>query len=150
MNLNLPNPIDSNDGPSRNTARRGKIASLPFLVREELNHRLERGDLGESILAWLNDLPEAQWLIRHRWPGQPITQQNLSVWRLGGYQEWLQGHMDRAEIQVLQHDAYGLEDQPEATSLADRLANRLTLQVIHIMCEIDKMLELAGPNGEST
>src|SRR5471030_2634738 len=131
MNLTLPNPIDSNDEPSRNTARRGKIASLSVLVREELNHPLERGDLGESILAWLNDLPEAQLLIRHRWPGQPITQQNLSVWRLGGHQEWLQGRMDRAEIDALQHDAYGLEDQPESTSLADRLANRLTLQLVH-------------------
>ena len=55
--------------------RTGKIARLPREVREELNLRLERPEPGPQILAWLN--------------GEPVTKQNLSHWRQGGFRNWL-------------------------------------------------------------
>ena len=39
------------------TARNGKVARLPKVVREELNRRLEDGQLGRELLCWLNGLP---------------------------------------------------------------------------------------------
>ena len=39
-------------------ARNGKIARLPRDIREELNRRLQDGELGGPLLAWLNALPE--------------------------------------------------------------------------------------------
>jgi len=38
--------------------RLGKIARLPRGIREELNRRLADGEVGRSLLEWLNALPE--------------------------------------------------------------------------------------------
>jgi hypothetical protein len=72
-----------------NTARRGKIASLPVRIREELNQRLLDGQQGPQILPWLTGLPEVLLILDRQWGEEPINVGNLSEWRTGGYQEWL-------------------------------------------------------------
>lgn len=64
-------------------ARNGKIARLPLILREELNERLRENENGQDILNWLN----AQPVVIQR--GQPINDANLSLWRSGGFVEWL-------------------------------------------------------------
>jgi hypothetical protein len=71
------------------TQRRGKIARLPRSVRDQLNIRLDDGQEADQILPWLNDLPEVRQIITERFDGAPISAQNLSAWRQGGFQEWL-------------------------------------------------------------
>jgi hypothetical protein len=68
--------------------RNGKIARLPGFVREELNTRLDDGQQGESLLDWLHGLPEVQASLEENFQGAPITKQNLSEWRKGGFREW--------------------------------------------------------------
>lgn len=74
-------------------ARRGKIARLPFEIRKELNRRLRDGEPGPSLLRWLNALPETAAALKSHFDvdfdDAPITPQNLSEWRQGGYQDWL-------------------------------------------------------------
>jgi hypothetical protein len=69
--------------------RISKIARLPKTIREQLNHRLENGEFGKTILPWLNQLPETQRVLTEHFAGKPITHQNLSEWRRAGYQDWL-------------------------------------------------------------
>ncbi len=69
--------------------RRGKIARLPRAIREQLNCRLDDGLEASEILPWLNDLPEVRQIVIQRFNGVPISPQNLSAWRQGGFQEWL-------------------------------------------------------------
>lgn len=71
-----------------NFTRRSKIARLPLTIRQELNRRLDNGAPGKDLAAWLNALPEAQAIVTVKFHGQPITEQNLSEWRKGGYREW--------------------------------------------------------------
>lgn len=78
-----PNPI-----PLTGSARTGKIARLPQAVREDLNRRLRDGQPGKELVAWLNTLPEVQAILSASFEGRPITEQNLSEWRSGGYREW--------------------------------------------------------------
>src|SRR5476649_1646779 len=67
----------------------GKIASLPKGVRDALNRRLDDGEPGPRILAWLNALPEVQRVLKDaRFRGVPVSENNLSNWRLGGYVRW--------------------------------------------------------------
>jgi hypothetical protein len=68
--------------------RNGKIARLPVALREELNERLDEGRQGRELVEWLNSLPEVQNAIRYSFRGQPISEQNLSQWRNGGYRDW--------------------------------------------------------------
>jgi hypothetical protein len=68
--------------------RNGKIARLPDDIRQELNDRLSNGEEGPQLLAWLNALPETRELLDEDFNGVPISKQNLSEWRQGGYREW--------------------------------------------------------------
>jgi hypothetical protein len=70
-------------------ARIGKIARLPSQVREEVNVRLERSEPSPRLLAWLNALPAVRELLQRDFAGDPISKQNLSQWRRGGFQDWL-------------------------------------------------------------
>jgi hypothetical protein len=69
-------------------ARVGKIARLPLDTREELNRRLANGELGSSLLRWLNELPAVRDMLDYCFGGAAITKQNLSEWRRGGFREW--------------------------------------------------------------
>ncbi|HWD90966.1 MAG TPA: hypothetical protein VG938_01325 [Verrucomicrobiae bacterium] len=72
------------------TTRLSKIARLPAAIREQLNRRLHNGELGKTILPWLNELPETKCVLAELFQGKPINHQNLSEWRYAGYQDWLQ------------------------------------------------------------
>jgi hypothetical protein len=87
---------------------RGKIARLPREIREELNQRLDNGELGSTIVDWLNSLTKTQQIVAAHFQGNVVTEQNLSEWRQGGFQEWLareemaeQGNELRAEAMKL-------------------------------------------------
>jgi len=71
-----------------NLTRNGKIARLPKAVRDELNRRLQDGQLAAPLVAWLNGLPEVQAALTQT-GAEPIREQNLSEWRKGGYRDWL-------------------------------------------------------------
>ena len=68
--------------------RNGKIARLPQTIREQINRRLDNGQEGKQIAEWLNTLPEVADLIGAEFDGQPISENNLSNWKLGGYRDW--------------------------------------------------------------
>jgi hypothetical protein len=68
--------------------RNGRIARLPRAIREELNQRLDEGQSGQSLVAWLNTLPEVISLADAEHDGKPLREQNLSEWRKGGYRDW--------------------------------------------------------------
>ena len=66
-------------------ARTGKIARLSRNLRAQLNTRLQDGQDGKQIVQWLNSLPQVKEVLAEGFNRRPITEQNLSDWRLGGY-----------------------------------------------------------------
>ena len=82
-------------------ARIGKIARLPSHIRAELNRRLNNGALGRELVPWLNALPEVQSVLAHRFASRPITEDNISAWRKGGFQEWLLQEERRERLREL-------------------------------------------------
>lgn len=73
------------------TARKGKIARLPAATRREVNHRLHAGEPASKIIAWLHTQEAVLRVLDEHFSEQPISPQNLSEWRQGGYQDWLRG-----------------------------------------------------------
>lgn len=71
------------------TARTGKIARCPLAIREEVNRRLLDGESGPKILKWLNAHADVLRVLDQYFGEEPVSPQNLSEWRQGGYQEWL-------------------------------------------------------------
>lgn len=87
------------------STRNGKIARLPRAVREQLNRRLDEGEPGKRLVAWLNGLPETQAVLGAEFGGRPINEQNLSEWRRGGYQDWQKQQERRHLVRELVEDA---------------------------------------------
>jgi hypothetical protein len=70
--------------------RNGKVARLPFALREQINQMLDDGLPYKTIIQNLGE------------PGKHLNEDNLSNWRLGGYQDFLkvQAINDRARTQT--------------------------------------------------
>jgi hypothetical protein len=49
---------------------------------------MEDGEEGATLLDWLNSLPEVQATLKENFKGVPISKQNVSEWRQGGFREW--------------------------------------------------------------
>jgi len=103
-------------------SRTGKIARLPLVIRQELNRRLQDGQPGPPLLDWLNALPEAQF------EGQPIGKMNLSAWRHGGYQDWLEQQQTLEAVATVLDEAAGLQAAAKE-DLVDGLTLVLTAQM---------------------
>jgi hypothetical protein len=74
-------------------ARKGKIARLPFAIREQINQRLLDNQNYPAIIKFVN----AECDLRG---SAMITDGNLSEWRAGGFADWLQ---DRDRIERTKH-----------------------------------------------
>jgi hypothetical protein len=83
------------------SARKGKIATLPAKIRDEVNRRLHDGGQAKEILARLNADKDVLRILDEKWHEQPITAQNLSEWRAGGYQDWLSRNERADHIKTL-------------------------------------------------
>jgi len=102
--------------------RNGKIATLPSNIRDELNWRMENGEQGEELLAWLNGLPEVKNNVKAGFDGAPVSKQNLSEWRLGGFHEWHLHHQLMREAYNLTEHAGQLEEAVDGPLLAGKMA----------------------------
>src|SRR5438105_15939871 len=104
-----------------NLTRNGKIARLPLEVRNELNRRLDEGEQGKKLVAWLNGLPAVQAIVATEFGGKAIREQNLSEWKQRGYRDWLAKQEALEIAERLREDAteWNGEDRP---ALTDTLA----------------------------
>ncbi|MGP8198388.1 MAG: hypothetical protein ACLQU4_02665 [Limisphaerales bacterium] len=102
--------------------RNGKIAHLPRSIRDLLNERLDRSQPASQILPWLNALEEVIEIIKEDFDGIPISEQNLSQWRQGGFQEWLVRRELCQEAGDVTELAEGMQEETSQGVLADDVA----------------------------
>ena len=115
-----------------NHTRTGKIARLPKAVREVLSDRLEQGETAAELLAWLNGLACVQAALAENFGGRPITEQNLSDWRAGGHQDWLQHEQARLLVAELTERNGDLTQAAHQEDISDHLAQRLAVELIRL------------------
>jgi hypothetical protein len=123
--------------------RIGKIARLPGAVREELNRRLHNGALGKELVPWLNELPDVQRVLADLFTGRPITEDNLSEWRRGGFQDWLLQEERRVRIEQLAGQYQNLGPEAGAKRLDALLRHRLALE---LMEELERLSAMTDRN----
>jgi len=70
-------------------ARQGKIARLPFEIRRRINEDLLDNRTASEILEWLNADEAVIAILADKFEGEPVSPQNLSAWRAGGFADWL-------------------------------------------------------------
>ncbi len=106
----------------------GKIGRLPVAIREQLNQRLFDGETGVTLLPWLNELPAVQALLAASFAGEPVSDQNLSNWRTGGYVQWQKQQERRAALRAVSEEDDDLDpgSMQRQTLLNQRLSRVLT------------------------
>ena len=123
-------------------ARRGKIARLAKSIREELNNRLQNGEEGEPLVAWLNSLPGVQKAVAENFGGYAITEQNLSEWRKGGYREWERQEESSRCLRELLHESKSLKESG-AKDLGEGLTTVMAMEAAKaaeaLLAESDKL-----------
>jgi hypothetical protein len=105
--------------------RNGKIAELPGAILAELNLRMENGEEGATLLAWLNGLPKVQASLKASFEGAPVSKQNLSEWRQGGFREWQVRQELIGQAWELADSASEMEEAVDTASLPNALAGML-------------------------
>ena len=105
--------------------RNGKIARMPVTVRDELNLRMENGQEGAQLLAWLNGLPAVRETLQASFEGARISKQNLSEWRQGGFREWQLRREWIGQAGELEASANEMRDVVDTAALPGALAGML-------------------------
>jgi hypothetical protein len=112
--------------------RNGKIARLPRDIRNQLNRRLDDGEPGVQLVTWLNSLPEAQAVLKAEFAERPISEQNLSEWKTGGYRQWLDQQEAKELVPLLTDEADEL-DPATGPPLTDRMAVWLAARLMVVV-----------------
>ena len=97
-----------------------KFSFLPLEIRNQLNHRLLQAEPASSLLPWLNSLPEVQAALAEHFDGQPISEVNLSDYRIGPFRRW---QMRQNALQFATDEAAdnSASTQVDASPLIDNL-----------------------------
>jgi hypothetical protein len=120
--------------------RLGKIARLPYQLREQLNQRILDGEPGTLLLAWLNAMPAVQAILKRDFNSRPISDQNLTEWKKGGYPEWLQTHIATVTLQAMAADAKSITEalgESPTETLSTLIAVKLALLIENLPKDAD-------------
>lgn len=126
-------------------SRNGKIARLPRYLREQLNRRLEDGEPGPQLLAWLNCVPQVTQMLASEFGGREINEQNLSEWRQGGFRDWQRQQEACDRVRRLTDQSEALAEAAEGEQVSDRLAVVFAVE-LHMLLE--QLLEQDGDAEE--
>ena len=116
------------------TTHRSKIARLPFNIREELNHQIMDNVPTKDILRWLNSDPMVRHYMERLFQNRFITDQNLSEWRQGAYQEWL-------DYRSCVEDVRDLSEQAARAALTDISGEHLLVALTAMFACMIKNIE---------
>jgi hypothetical protein len=123
--------------------RNGKIARLPESIRAELNQRLREGEPGKHLVKWLNGLPQVQAVVKAKFEGQPIAENNLSAWKTGGYLAWEQDQATREGLDSFM-DKAGVLQTPAEKDLIYRMVDFVSIKMALELNRLDSV-----PDGEA-
>ena len=137
METPTPNPV------LLHPTRKGKIARLPRAVREQLNQRLDDGESGPRLLAWLNALPEVQAMLATHFGGSRISQQNLSAWKLGGFPDWLREEGAREWVDRLVEESDDFKPGQGPALLAERVSVTVLMELVKVLRKASDSADLS-------
>ncbi len=109
--------------------RKGKIARLACDIRDELNRRLQDGEQGKDLVAWLNSLPKVRAVLKAHFGGRGINTPNLTAWVQSGYREW-QLQQETVEIVQRMNAESGGSNKSHKTPLIDLMTQRLAARYV--------------------
>lgn len=116
--------------------RKGKIARLPASIRDEVCRRMHDGQTASQIIPWLHTLPEVLKVLDTHFGEEPISPQNLSEWRGGGYQDWIQKRERVENMKSL--SSYAFEMAKAGGSVSDGAAAVAGGKILEMLEDADE------------
>ena len=114
-------------------ARNGKIARLPFVLREEINRRMRDNTPRRDIIAWLHqdhaDALKAAGIAT-------VPPRSLSSWRIGGHKDWLRQQERLEEMKARREFAFEIAQQSDGAFQTASLAMSAS-QVYEALLDFD-------------
>src|SRR5207237_598435 len=93
-----------------NLVRQGRIATLPFALREEINRKLRDNITGKHLIKWLfqehGETLKAGGI-------KELTPKNVSTWRIGGYKDWLHRQLRLEEMRIQRELAFEIAQKDD-------------------------------------
>jgi hypothetical protein len=108
---------------------KGKIARLPRDVRNQVSRRLDDGEEGDTLLEWLNGLPEVKELCAEQFQSVPVSKQNLSEFKQGAHQAWVRSREACELVEHLAEQADDLGNTTEELNVSDVLGRVLAVEL---------------------
>ena len=117
------------------STRTGKIARLPQAIRQRLNERLADGEPQQHLVAWLNEMDIVQERLEELFEGRPITEQNLSDWKQGGFLDWQRGQEARGLVLECLSEVEELGNEVGEEDLLDRVTTMVAVVLLRLFRE---------------
>ncbi len=105
---------------------------MSSVIRNELNRRLQDGESGTTLLEWLNGLKPVRDILKQHFNGMPISEQNLSEWRQGGYKDWLRLEAARDFIDNMSEQSGELDEAAGGELISDRFGSILATEMAQL------------------
>ena len=86
-------------------------------------------------MKWLNSCDEVQDTLAEHFDERPITEQNLSEWKQGGFKDWQHHQETRALARGFLAEAEELEEEIGEIPLTDRLSETVALTLARLLRE---------------
>lgn len=86
-------------------ASRSKIGRLPFDVRNRICEMLESGATAAQVCGWANRTEAFRRLARETGCA-PLSAQNVTDWRAGGYARWLEERRRTERLRAVAESSY--------------------------------------------
>jgi hypothetical protein len=113
-----------------------------------LNHRLDDGEQGKQLVEWLNSLPEAQAVVKGAFGGRPVSEQDLSEWKQGGYRDWQKQQERRELVRQWTEDAKDLEGVAGGVAFSSGLSMLLLVELAQAVRDVLEQTTDAGTRLE--
>ncbi|MEP6670757.1 MAG: hypothetical protein ABJF10_16485 [Chthoniobacter sp.] len=117
------------------STRTGKIARLPQAIRQRLNERLADGEPQQLLVAWLNEMDTIQERLEELFEGRPITEQNLSDWKQGGFLDWQRSQEARGLVLECLSEVEELGNEIGEEALLDRVTTMVAVVLLRLFRE---------------
>lgn len=118
--------------------RNGKIARLPKRIRDRLNQQILDGVPGKDLVHWLNSLNEVVDVLTQHFNATRVTEQNLSEWKQGGYQDWLK-HQDTCDwVRQMSDEAEDVIEESGPLPWMERVGAKFELVLGKVVADLSK------------
>lgn len=129
--------------------RNGKIARLPKAIRDRLNQQIQDGVPGKALVCWLNQNDEVRDVLLQHFNAKEITEQNLSEWKQGGYQDWLKHQETRDWVRRLSDEAEDIAEDAGVMPWMERVGALFEVMLGKVVeQQLQKTIETPGQMGE--